>query len=409
MKKYVLLSYNITGMGGGQMYQYNKLRFMKNNGYDTYIISSVKGEVIISDFYNVSQIMFLSELNIDPNIMSRKSKNFILEKVFNFVNGMDDQCIIECDNKTTSIWGELLASKYHCISHVLIIDERIGTVDEGTLDFFKHKRNKKELRGLKNETYEMIFHEVPSSSNYNYILDIATNNVVQNIEYVYSNLEKKDFDYKICCLGRLDKEYVPTLIGEIKKFCLKNKKLKILFGMIGDAPSSKIKSFVYNELNSIDNLDILLYGAMYPISISLINYYDVFVSSAGSARVSGNLAVPTITIDARDYNGIGIFQVTTMNTVFRDYEKKIAISDLLQYVYEHHLMIKEKLKIIPTPDFNDIYRKHLDYYDTLTTGDYYNFNNYKLSKIKSIEKFIYKLFGINIYLYLKKIVFSRRK
>ena len=54
MKKFILLSYTISRMGGGQMYQYNKLKYMKKMGYDTYVLYAIPGKIVITDYENVS-------------------------------------------------------------------------------------------------------------------------------------------------------------------------------------------------------------------------------------------------------------------------------------------------------------------------------------------------------------------
>ena len=407
MKKFILLSFNITGMGGGQMYQYNKLKFMKTHGYDTYVINATPGEVVIKDFGSIAKILDYPIINVDPRLLSKKILCKNIESLNCKVGGISENTIIECDGKTIGLWGEILASRYKCLSHILIIDERIGSMDNGLLDFFSFKRDNYQLKGLKDETYEMIFGRTAKADFYDYKLNIASNNVVQDIDYEFVKEQQGYYDLKICSIGRLDKGYIPSLIKEVKHYSKEHSTTKILFGLIGDSSDARIRENIIQQLSGVNNLSLILYGSVYPIPLRLLNYYDIFISSAGSARVSGNLGIPTITIDARDYMGIGVFQITTENTVFRESEETVPISTLIEYVVANYSDIKSKMHKRDNGDFEKIYKTHLEYYDSLKIGSYYNFYAVKLGYKRKIEKLLFRILGTNKYLALKKYVFER--
>lgn len=50
MKKYIILFNSIAGMGGGQMYVRNKLIFMREKGWDAYIVSWFGDKILIPEF-----------------------------------------------------------------------------------------------------------------------------------------------------------------------------------------------------------------------------------------------------------------------------------------------------------------------------------------------------------------------
>lgn len=408
MKKFLILSYSITGMGGGQMYQYNKLKFMKEHGYETYVFYAVPGEIVISDFFNIAEVKNFDLINTNPCIVGKRICKQLIEKMMSVI-GEADELIIECNNKTTSLWGELLAQRTSGFSYSLIIDEKIGSIDSPLLDFFTFKRNKNELKGLKMETYEMIFKSKKLPEGYNYCLPIAGNNVVADIEYQTPSYMQNNYNLRIGSIGRLDKAYVPTLIDQIIIYAQRNTDKKILFGMIGDSPESEDRNRIIDKIKNVPNLDLQLYGSMYPIPKKLLNDYDVFISSAGSARVTGNLGIPTITIDARDYMAIGIFQYDTDQTVFRQTEPDISISEKLEDTIINYDDVKEKLSIIPSDDFEAIFGEHLKYYNShLNDYEYYNVLKMKLSKGKLCEKIVYKVFGKRIYNKIRKQVFLKK-
>lgn len=405
MKKFLILSYSISGMGGGQMYQYNKLKFMKKNGYETYIFYAISGEIIIKEIEDVAKVCHVDSLNTDPRILNKKEIQSILSEMSNMLGCDNTELIVECCNKNSSLWGEMLAEKLHGFSYSLIIDEKIGSIDNQLKDFFRFKRDRDELKGLKNETYEMIFDGEKVPSTYQYCLRIAGNNVVADVEY--KNPVETNYDFKICSIGRLDKEYNLTLVDQIVLFA-KNTDLKLFFCMIGDSPNHTDIDRIKEKFESVPNVDLYLYGSVYPIPKNLLNEFDIFISSAGSARVSGDRGLPTITIDSRDHMSIGIYQYETENTVFRQVEPKIPISEKLQYVVNHYEEIKRKLYVKPKVDFDSIFRKHLEYYEAHNdVKKYYDVLSMKLSKGKMLEKIIYSVFGKSIYEEIRKIAFSR--
>lgn len=387
------------------MYQYNKLKFMKAHGYETYLFYAVPGKIIIKEIEDVAQIGCLNLINTDPRILSQKEIQKKLSEM-SFILGYEStELIIECCNKTTSLWGEMLAEKLHGFSYSLILDEKIGSIDNQLKAFFGYKREKNELKGVKNETYEMIFTGEKVPNKYQYCLPIAGNNVVADVEH--KNPVETNYDLKICSIGRLDKEYVLTLVDQVVLYA-KNSNLEILFCVIGDSPNDLDKERVKEKLKSVENIHLYLYGSVYPIPEKLLNEFDVFISSAGSARVSGDRAIPTITIDARDHMAIGIYQYETNNTVFRQDEPKVSISEKLSYLVENYEEIRSKLYVKPEVDFDAVFSKHLEYYKSHdNTGEYFEVLSMKLSKGKMIEKLLYSVFGANIYEKIRKFVFSR--
>lgn len=408
MRKFLILSYSISGMGGGQMYQYNKLKFMKAHGYETYILYAISGKIIIKEIEDVAQIGYVDTLNTDPRILNRKEIQNKLSEMASFLGNVDSELIIECCNKTTTLWGEILARKYHGFSYSIILDEKIGSVDRQMLDFFSYKREKNELKGLKNETYEMLFNGEKVPKDYQYCLPIAGNNVVCDIDYDCIVDLASNYDLKLCSIGRLDKSYVPTLVEQIITYARKRPDLSILFGMIGDSPNNMDKQAIIEKMKSISNIKLYLFGSVYPIPEKLLYEFDVFISSAGSARVSGDRGIPTITIDSRDFMAIGIYQYETENTVFRQGEPKVPISEKLNYLIENYEEVRSKLYIKPADDFDAVFSKHLEYYKShVNTGEYYDVLSMKLSKGKMLEKIVYSVFGKSIYENLRKFAFSR--
>ena len=408
MKKFVILSFSVAGMGGGQMYQYNKAAYMKKKGYEVYIVYAIPGEIVIEGIKVVSHIICVEEINISPLVLTEKQIESVLTCICSFIGVMNNDCIIESCNKVTSLWGELLASRTGAVNHPFIIDEKIGSLDQASCQFFTYKRNNSELRGIKKETYEMLFGRKPEEDSYEYCLPIPGNNVVADIESPLINSIGGNYKRKICSIGRLDKAYVDTLAQELHIYASNHSSESICITFIGDDKDKKHIDKIRNSFLDLSNVTLFMLGSVYPIPEKLLYKFDLFISSAGSARVSGDRAIPTITIDARDFQSIGVYQYETGNTVFRDNEAAIPISEKMEYVFEHYDEIKSALHKTPQVNFDEVFDKHLNYYlNHVHTGKYYDVMSMKLDKKKKVEKIMYQCLGKKMYDKIRTFVFSK--
>lgn len=408
MKKYIILSYSISGVGGGQMYQKNKLNYMKKRGYTVSAVYSIAGQIIINDLKQYENNL-VELLSINPMLISQRLITEVIDNIIQLTGILNEETIIETNNKILSMWGEIIAKKYNCKNIIYIIDEKIGSLDTIMIDFFEFKRSKNEIYGIKEETYKMIFGSNCSEDYYQYILPLVCNNVIDDYEHpVINSFVRSEFN--IGTIGRLEKAYIPTLISEIKRFAKKHEDLSITFLMIGESPKNENIDLIKRTFSNLDNVKVILTGALFPIPLSLLKNLDVFVSSAGSARVSASINKPTITIDARDYNSIGILNYDTNNTVFRTTEEKIPISEKLDFIFENDLYKKINLKTYDkkVDDIELVFKIHFESIQNIKKDkQYYNFLSKKLSYKRKMEKIFLNIFGFNAYQKLRKYIFSR--
>lgn len=409
MKKYIQLSYTIAGMGGGQLYQYNKAKFMKENGYQIYILYAIPGEIVITDFSTVADYMCIEQINIHPMLLRKNERDQALACIHDFVGELEEGSVIESCGLLVSLWGELIAKKNNCWSYVYIIDEKVGVSDDCMLRFLEKKRNSSELRGVKKETYKMLFGHFPEDDNYNYCLPLYLGNATLDSANYNTTIIPDNNDLRICTIGRLDKAYVPTLIDEILKYANYNKNKRILYCMIGDSPVKHDIEKIRNTFSTTENVQLLMLGAIFPIPRNLLMQFDLFISSAGSARVSYNQGIPTISIDVRDFYAIGILGVDTNNSVFREYEPKVPLSEKLDYVVENYAAIKEKLSSNnPQENEEKIFASHLEYYqENYKTGNYFDILAMKINLKQKFSKILYYIGGQKAYQSLRLFFFNR--
>lgn len=408
MKKYIILSYTICGMGGGQMYQFNKLRYMKEQGYDTYLFYCKEDKLVLTDIINYCKLKCIKEFDVNPSYLSSNKRKNVLNEFERYIGSISEDSIIESCNLNSSLWGELISKKHNCVSYIYIIDEKIGKLDKSTFNYLKFKRDNNLVKGIKKETYKMVFGEFPD--NYDYCLPVVCSNVLIDTYKTLENYEidESKYDLKICTIGRIDKPYVPTLVNEILIIAKRLNKKKILYCMIGDSPNRDDIQKIKNALGSCSNLHCILLGAIYPIPRNLLYEFDIFISSAGSASLTSRLAIPTISIDAKDYNAIGIMQIETQNSVFRDKEPIESISSKVLFLVNNYDRIKEKLNVVDEFDLDSILTSHIKYISKIVNSKvYFNFCDQGLNFKMIICKALYLVLGYDWFCRIRQIRFDK--
>ena len=140
---------------------------------------------------------------------------------------------------------------------------------------------------------------------------------------------------------------------------------------------------------------------------------DVFVGCAGSAHSAYKERVPSITIDANDYQGIGILGETTENRLYRNSKEPcMPVSELLFNVYntrvERRLRRQTLKPIVEEVDFS----RHLAIIEAEFDNEYYPVETVKNKIWFDILYNSIKLIGGRSFLYkmksLKQMFFPSR-
>ena len=104
----------------------------------------------------------------------------------------------------------------------------------------------------------------------------------------------------------MDKPYVIHAVKDFCNYASSYPEKSFLYIWIGDAPAGslapeKIKSMV----DVLPNVEFLKTGYMLPVPYKLLEFCDVFISSAGSCWPCERSGVPTISYDGNDFKPIG--------------------------------------------------------------------------------------------------------
>lgn len=331
IKTYILIEQSISGMGGGQMYIRNKIRFMEANGWKVYVFSAIRGEILIRDLIPHSNFI-ISELISSPMIYSKHTVARVINRILDFI-GNTGRTVIESGSPDSAYWGELLAKEINATHICFLLDElKDSLIPDEYIPFFEFKLNRKELAGINEKTLKMLFKEksIINDDN-NFWLSAVCQNVVED----YDNQLLDEIPVSgtnIGCIGRLDKPYIMTVAKELFKFAESNPDLYFNFIFIGSSDSGVCRKKIQKLFTNLKNVHLILLGDIYPLPMELFRIVKIFISSAGSAGVSYRHGAITISIDANDLKAIGVLGYTTQQRLYRNDEPKQEICDLLEKI-----------------------------------------------------------------------------
>lgn len=407
MKKYVFLTFAVSGVGGTQIYVRNKLLFLQKYGWDVTVICTEPGHNVCVKELKPYEDNVLPELMKNPYIFSKKQRQDIIEKMKNIIGNADCEVVIETNFIQVNLWGEILAEEIKAKHFAFLIQEDYSLSDLRYMKFYDFKYERGELAGNTEFALTKLFEgyrDVPQDKK-GELLAVCYN----TIEECESEHDKAitEADYHIGSIGRINKPFVNPMVNDIKIFAEKHSDKTFQLVFFGGSPEQKDIDCIYDSVKDTDNLSVYVTGAIFPVPKHLLDKMDVFVSSAGAARTSSDAGYITIAVDAMDFDAIGIVGYTTKEILHRNPDLPY---DSTGKLLERILIDKEFEGLSPqvavsNPDFMEVFKSHMQYLDdSVDTKEYYDIRNFKP---KFINVLSYRLFGENglqkVYSLLRKI------
>lgn len=401
MKKYIFLTNTIGFVGGSQLYISRKVEYLRKQNWDVEVFYETDEGAMIENLKPFLQ-NHLQILSVPFELVSRKQKEKILE-----LFTPCDCCIIESHLIGYSVWGEYVAKHIGAKHIVYFLCEQFPLLDNSMLDFLKFKLKQNLLYGITSKSIPALLGENFDGTPYG-LLAVGCHASVGGIDSRIEQLPKAD--YTILSLGRLNKPYIPEMLASVIEFAKSHKECKINFIIIGDGMSDKL---VLSPFVSVNNVKVLLAGSLFPIPLNAFLLSDVAIATAGCVKIASECDVPTIVVDGNDYKAIGVYDYTTSNILFRDFdEPPLKIEDVLEDV-----LVKKKYSSKGLSKFE---KQELDYsahqviIDQEFENEYYDVSDICNSKSWSIERFVAYSCGWKVYIKymrLKSVVkkFLKRK
>lgn len=409
MRQYIIIARSICGIGGAEIYVRNKLNFLHNNNYQVTIISCVLGTIKISELEYFKKNIIPECIN-DPFLYTDSQRKRILKKLLNSLNITEgSEVIIESSFIQGALWGELLASVLNCRNFCFLVDDSFRELSDSERDFLVFKLKRKELVGITKNSLELLFKQkYLLLEDEHYFLNFTCINSIEHINN-YFNFYHEQYDITIGSIGRINKPCVPIILSEIKKFASQHTNKKILFVLFGGGDNEKkLKKQYIKSLKNIDNLTFIITGEFFPIPYDCVNKFDLFISTAGSARATYNSGIPTLSVELMTGVPLGLLGINTNSTQYRMDEDKIiwlTIKDALSSFFINNEI-----------DLNDIrgkltkktvvidYATHLSFMNKSIKENeirVYDFTYYRVNNNwKCLISCIYRLFGAHVLVFL---------
>jgi len=328
--KYIFFTPTISGIGGSQIYVLNKIHYLRRLGYDCFLLhANINNKNILIEEIKTYQYYGIESLKFPIFYYNERVQKDVLVIISDWIHYRENENLfIESHNLICATWGEFLAQKLHGKHIVFLLSEYPQLPNKGWKSFMDFKYDRHELAGISKDSICRLFksHEYECRQLSAYCSNVyGTNN---NVKIPIFNGK---YDYTIGSIGRLDKQFLLTAIYDIVDFSMQYPDKKIALVLIGGGSKSRV-SKIKNVIKKTP-IDLFITGDIYPIPITLLLIPDVYVSVAGSCRVSSRLGKLTISYDVVDCSPIGIVDITTVHSTYRGVEEKpISLSELLRQI-----------------------------------------------------------------------------
>ena len=339
MKKYIILTPSVGDMGGAQMYTANKAEYLKANGWNVAVYYSLPYKQLLIDGLKAFDGNYLPDMQYSIQFLPKKR----VEKVLNTIcqdSGSYDEIVVETQLVALVGWGEMMAKRIGGRHVVNFLEEHPHSLSGREARYFEFKLKRQEILNASEMSLKRLFgvYYKEEYLRYEHKSGFFCSNVVSDVSFDHSSIVHADFN--VLTIGRLDKPYIETLVKELKKFSSGNPKHSFNIHFVGGSNSGTVEKNIEQELGGIENVNLYMYGFVYPIPSGLVEMADVAVGSANSILVTSERGCPTICIDMADYGGIGVFDYTTINKFKRTTEPFVPISELLEEV-----LIKKSINV----------------------------------------------------------------
>ena len=383
---YVFLIPSIVEVGGGEFYVANKAQYLNKIGYNVIIISTRKKKAVIPYLKQFEKYIW-QELEYPISSTPKRIVRKIEQRLHNIINNNKD-VIFESNMVTLSPWGEYFAHQFQGLHIAYPLSEGFSVQTQSMKDFFEFKLNQQLLFGISKKSISLLLGAIQDIENTWLPAVGCTYNQIQDLSLPES-IKLEGFDYNILCLGRLSKSYVKAATKAVSKFADTCFNKRIQYIVVGGDCTKEDKRLLVNMISNNKNVYGVFTGALSPLPLQIFNIAEVAIASAGCVGICRRRGLLTISVDANDSKAIGVFNVTTNNSLYRHDEPKINIENILEEV-----LVQKKYPPLETLDeIEPDYSKHISIINKQYEKQYYNVFDIKNPIRYTVLKFLYTLFG----------------
>ena len=386
---YIFMAARLSGTGGGEVYLKRKVSFLLDEGFHVAVCAPFdEGQVSIKSI--CPSVELIPELRLSPRFFSSRKRDEIIRKIGKILP-LDNDVIIESMTIPCSLWGELVANRLKARHYLFLLNESFRRISNDEYEYLKFKTNRTELRTISFAAWQNLFSQKKLADR-RYYRNVLAPCVDVVGEYVQESIQNR---FTIGTIGRLEKNYVSTMMKGVQSFCHLHREVNILFDVIGSSSAGIIE----NQRKRIDaeecNITIVLHGNIFPFDLSLMNKWDAAIASAGSARIPASCHIPTIAMSMVNGLPLGLLGVD-VSSCDSPSTGEISVEDLLNRIYQLGIDDEEwKYKIDLYADQNS-FTEHYKYYkEGSNLREYYPTEMIKPGRYELLVN-LFALLGIDI-------------
>lgn len=346
-KKYLILTFNVCNLGGGQLYVLRRAKYLKTKGYDIHIVVTFHTNYFpLEENFKDFSLYVIPEMGRPSATVSKSKVNLLISDILNKV-GVSTELLIETHTLETIEWGELIASQ--CGAKHLAYPLAEPKVSKYKFNpgvrIFWDKLRTNSFYGCTSTSLKQIFEENTVPANYVNI-GYDENEMIEKCEPSI-NYSVKNGDYVITTVTRLDKTYVEPLVESTVQLAKKYSHQKFVLLIAGGSKTKGREDYLFsnfsNEKYKLPNLNILYTGYIEKLGKDIFNLSNVFVGM-GTASINA-ISQRCLTINIDPNNGMkfasGFFGEDTCNFAYSESGKIFTISEKLEEAY---LLSDEEIK-----------------------------------------------------------------
>lgn len=356
MNTYILIVRHLGAVSGEKIYHYNKLKYMVSLGWRVLYFSDKPENTPVDGEANFTSRSFHA-IAYSPNCYSKNNIEKVLNEMEQLIGDTNGgRCIIEADSVNRAVWGELLAPRIGAKNMAFLLQES-HNYDERTRRFLRFKYDRHELAGITKQVIFKILGDDTVKERDDTKIEPFCNNVVEDVEDVFSQQLLEDAACTFGSIGRLDKGCVLPAIEAFRACAAENPDKKYNLLLIGGATGRKRIGKIRRQVEECKNINLVITGYLYPIPKTLIEKVDVFVSTAGAVNASYRFHRPTVRVHPLTGEPVGImglddlegktmYDIMPGTTVKECIERALSNAGDIYYKYNYYedfyeLMSKE--------------------------------------------------------------------
>ena len=342
---YYIFTPSVCNLGGAELYTLRRAKYLENLGFRVIIVTSRRSNYFpLRKDFGDTPLLFFPELEYGMY----KSMHRVRKHVFDCLESQlrnASRIYIESHSLQAIEWAEFFAARVHARHLAYPLSEFRADLyhrfKAGNL-IFERKLSRNEFYGVTSVSLNLIFgHQCPVNNYVNIGFDRDEFSDVSKPRIDF----KKEKEFVITTVTRLEKAYVPHLMDSVVKLSELYPKHHFILIVGGGTKTTGLEERLRQIASkySNDNLEIRLTGYIESLGRDLFEMSDVFVGM-GTASVNAiSMGVPTLNIDPLTNKTSGFFGVDTMNFA---YPQNGRLWDIYDKLNECFLLSKDEKKMI---------------------------------------------------------------